>query len=1050
MPDVTVAVAVGGDDGRAWGIDASYPPAFDVGESAAVDVDVIRRKVSGGDYWVYNGFLRFNTGASLPDDATVTAAVLRFYAYNKSDEGNRSLVGEYHAWDGGDPTSGEFSTTAPGSPILSVDVTALSNNALNDVSLTDLSGISKTGYTAIRLMMDGGQPADNEQARITIAALEHATQPAAELIITYTEANTDAGTVYLKLTPSFVSEAALGEALPTRLGFSSGTEYYVNHVTGNNANDGLTQGTAWATTIHALTEVGTDAGAIINIVGTFNPDAPRVLKGVNGVSTLVLNSFGSGNPANPVTLRALPCLPADGGWALGDGHYTCVQIQNADNSYTTGLLGINVQAGNDSLRIEGIDFCAPAAQAASTGEMRVAGCVTVFRNNHNIEFLNCKAHDTWGHGFAIFTQDSSGTGDERYCSNIQWWNPELTRIAERNTGLAGESNTADPSTPANGYNRRGTHPFYFGGTGDLYALPDDPRSRDIVVANALIHKNRWGKGIEWGNAILRGYEVNCDIVEHGQGVEGAGVNEYSAAELGANAGLGAVLYEWANNHKVQDVKIANCIFKDSFSNAVGYGPRNDPVGNEVVNCIAHGNLADATYGQFNPRENHTGAAGTPQNFSESGSIYSDPLFADQVNADYRIQIGSPAIRAGNVAYATPTDFRGIARNPVQPSIGAFEYVEDEDEEPPIEEPPPITVPAPRPSNVRKEWRMIHLDHNFVELGELFPNNLNFSLPLSAVGDCSYEIVVGEPLATWEKTFPYRTDYLLAWGDKILQGGIHTGISIVDVEQATVQVSGNDYLHYLEGRWYPFDPLNLTGAGYIAPIGTDLFTIIEALLDAALALPESLEMFYNNGLSGQTINDFKIEAGDTEDLKSKIETLSKKAPGFDYWVDPFRELHLYPDGRGSIKEFTFEQGKNIYLLDYANRGPSGTHTLGIVQGEGNKIARTKDHPSIVTYRRWDVHEDLALKTTDATAVQQATDAEAERNIAPRIEFSARFVGEEDIDILDILDTGDRPMVHADLGWIVVNDYMRIVNIQGQTDDEGNFELIFTFDDGTLAQ
>ena len=65
--------------------------------------------------------------------------------------------------------------------------------------------------------------------------------------------------------------------------------------------------------------------------------------------------------------------------------------------------------------------------------------------------------------------------------------------------------------------------------------------------------------------------------------------------------------------------------------------------------------------------------------------------------------------------------------------------------------------------------------------------------------------------------------------------------------------------------------------------------------------------------------------------------------------------------------------------------------------------------------------------------------------------ARYVGDEAIeDIFDEVETGDKVMVHADLGWDEIHDYMRIVNIQGTLDDEGNMELTFTFDDGTIPQ
>lgn len=432
--------------------------------------------------------------------------------------------------------------------------------------------------------------------------------------------------------------------------------------------------------------------------------------------------------------------------------------------------------------------------------------------------------------------------------------------------------------------------------------------------------------------------------------------------------------------------------------------------------------------------------------TRNNCIVSDPLFVNYPDRDYHINTSSPAYDNGLIEYSTLLDLEGSSR--VTSTIGVFIAPEE------IPSPPPDigggSVLVGLSKRQAKTWRIIHKNHAFQELGECFPSNLNFSLPLSAVGDVSYELAIDDPLATWQKTYPKRTDYLLMYGNHELQGGIHTGVNINDVERETLQISGNDYLHYLEGRWYPFDPENLAAGGFIWPINSDLFVIVEDMLDATLALSHSLPLTYNNRLSGQTINDFKIELGDTEAIKSKIETLSKKLPGFDYEITPQRELKMYSGGKGTIRNFTFEQGRNIFLLDYSNRGPEGTHTLGVAQGEGNKIARSRDHSGMPTYRRWDVHEEISLATTDTQAIQDATDAESERNIAPKLEFSAKYVDDADVDIFAEVSTGDRCMVHADLDWDEVHDYMRIVNIQGVTDDEGNFELQFTFDNGTLAQ
>ena len=140
-----------------------------------------RRKTSSGTYGISNGLLRFDT-SGLPDDAVITSATLRIYMTAKADGDNRSLAADwYTAWP---IDASDFTSVAGTTAIAGVDITGLTVQSANDVPLQNLTSISLTGYTGLRLHVDGGVPAADNV--VQFASLEHTTRPEPQLIITYT------------------------------------------------------------------------------------------------------------------------------------------------------------------------------------------------------------------------------------------------------------------------------------------------------------------------------------------------------------------------------------------------------------------------------------------------------------------------------------------------------------------------------------------------------------------------------------------------------------------------------------------------------------------------------------------------------------------------------------------------------------------------------------------------------------------------------------------------------------------------------------------------
>jgi len=143
-------------DGRAMGTaSATYPPVSPGYDNSGPSLDMIRW-LDSGLFGLYVSVLGFDTSA-IPDTATINSATLQLYLTSNEHTDGRYLVGEYFDYGAG-VDAADYSSTAPGSPILSKAQTALTTSAYNDLPISDLSGVSKTGTTKLRLTLSGGQP----------------------------------------------------------------------------------------------------------------------------------------------------------------------------------------------------------------------------------------------------------------------------------------------------------------------------------------------------------------------------------------------------------------------------------------------------------------------------------------------------------------------------------------------------------------------------------------------------------------------------------------------------------------------------------------------------------------------------------------------------------------------------------------------------------------------------------------------------------------------------------------------------------------------------
>jgi hypothetical protein len=124
--------------------------------TAAADIVLFSSKLSPTSFFILRGFVPFDT-SSLPNNAVVTAAVLRLYrddainVFSNADSTSVEIVPSTQASNtvlaNGDFDAVTFSSKG------SINLASTTNNAYNDISLTDLSQVSLTGYTKLALVL---------------------------------------------------------------------------------------------------------------------------------------------------------------------------------------------------------------------------------------------------------------------------------------------------------------------------------------------------------------------------------------------------------------------------------------------------------------------------------------------------------------------------------------------------------------------------------------------------------------------------------------------------------------------------------------------------------------------------------------------------------------------------------------------------------------------------------------------------------------------------------------------------------------------------------
>jgi hypothetical protein len=193
MPTDTFSVAASADDAY-WnkeGLVSEWPPSGTVsaGSESSTTFGARKLKAAGSRTELQESFIRFDT-STIPDDAVISAATLQIQTTGVGSPTTRNLNVGYYAGTNWPITAADWSgADDAGSDAGVFALTVFGAGTQEDLTLTNVSSINKTGYTGFRLSISGAAPADDEDFRVDFATLDHTTLTEPQLLVTYTSAS---------------------------------------------------------------------------------------------------------------------------------------------------------------------------------------------------------------------------------------------------------------------------------------------------------------------------------------------------------------------------------------------------------------------------------------------------------------------------------------------------------------------------------------------------------------------------------------------------------------------------------------------------------------------------------------------------------------------------------------------------------------------------------------------------------------------------------------------------------------------------------------------
>lgn len=368
----------------------------------------------------------------------------------------------------------------------------------------------------------------------------------------------------------------------------------------------------------------------------------------------------------------------------------------------------------------------------------------------------------------------------------------------------------------------------------------------------------------------------------------------------------------------------------------------------------------------------------------------------------------------------------------------------------------------------------HYEHDGTALGSFGPENLNFTLRKGEDGphDITYEL--SRDFAVEDMVGAYRTDFKLVDSASTtpvtIMAGMHTSAPQITTDEERIQLAGKDWLHYLERRYWPYNdsdpnyfrigtppasPITENnpppGFAYYVDAGTprDTMQIITDLLDMVLGMPNSLDINYLLSNIGHNIELFSVDLIDTENVLSKIQTLSNEDPGeFDFWIDPdtkeftFAAPYRYNidvAGDSSLAAHIFNANlpaSGVFTINYENVGPQATRMIGQGANQSSTLVAVREYlPGSAQFRLLEDHVSFPGVVT-RERVQRLTRKALLFGLNPIHNVSIAVVPESVSNFWTTFHPGKAIWVISDLEAHIIDAAFEIVSMDGESDLDGN--------------
>jgi hypothetical protein len=375
--------------------------------------------------------------------------------------------------------------------------------------------------------------------------------------------------------------------------------------------------------------------------------------------------------------------------------------------------------------------------------------------------------------------------------------------------------------------------------------------------------------------------------------------------------------------------------------------------------------------------------------------------------------------------------------------------------------------------------VVHLDHTGTVINTFRPEELQFTLRKGVDGPHDITYALSRDQAVDDMVGAYRTDFQLidsssSLGAYTIMAGMHTSAPQVTTDEERLQIAGKDWMHYFERRYWPYDDTNPSAyrikpggvaatindpptgyAYYIDASSTprDSMGIITDILNMVLGQTNSLAITYSLANIGYTPQNFVVTLIDTENVLSKIQTLSQEDNGkFDFWIESDKSLHRaaphrYTTGvesNSALAEQIFDTSvpaSGVVAVNYENIGPVATRLIGQGANQSSTIVSVREYaPGSAQFRLLEDHVSFEGVLSNLR-VRNLTRRVLLNGLNPVHNVSITVIPDALANFWSRFHPGVAIWLTCELEAHLIDAAFEIISIDGSSDDDGNMVAVF---------